>query len=487
MSKADEGHKLTDKKLVRLERRITQVFRDAAAEMQGTVTAYFAQFEKRDAEMRAMLEAGEIDEAHYKQWLLNQIGRGKSFEALRDEMTSRMADAGAVAYSYINDATPGIYSLNRNFAAYTVELLSGKTGLSLWDERTVRRLLAENSDLMPYYPKKLALKRGFDIAWGKKCIKSTVTSSILQGHGIKQMADTLQRKIPTMHRDSAIRAARTAVTGAQNGGRQDTYHAAAAMGIKLKKEWLATLDGRTRPAHGAADGQQVDEDKPFIVDGYKMMYPGDTSAPAYLVYNCRCTTVAAVAGVNMSDAKRRDKDGLVTNMTFAQWEASKRGYSGVQVSPYHRGGSSAKDVTEKYRTAPKRTGKIRYEEGYRHKGHQEEIRVAEQIHGLFGGKIVLQAESRVPGIKRADYLWRGKQWELKSVSTANAGDTAMRSAIKQIRENPGGVIIQVSDGIDTKALIKVLDSRALRGISFDFDVVVLDTYGQLMFARRYKK
>ena len=254
--------------------------------MQETVTAYFAQFEKRDAEMRAMLEAGEIDEAYYKQWRINQIGCGKSFEALRDEMTRRMADAGVVAYSYINNTTPGIYSLNRNFAAYTVELMSGKTGFALWDERTVRRLLVENPDLMPYYPKKLALKRGFDIAWGKKCIKSAVTSSILQGHGIRQMADTLQRKIPAMNRDSAIRAARTAVTGAQNGGRQDTYHAAAGMGIKLKKEWLATLDGRTRPAHGIADGQQVNEDKPFVVDGYKMMYPGDTSAPGYLVYNC---------------------------------------------------------------------------------------------------------------------------------------------------------------------------------------------------------
>ena len=486
MSKADEGHKLTDKELVRLERRITQVFRDAAAEMQETVTAYFAQLEKRDAEMRAMLVAGEIDEAHYKQWRLNQIGRGKSFEALRDEMTSRMADAGAVAYSYINDATPGIYSLNRNFAAYTVELLSGKTGFSLWDERTVRRLLAENSDLMPYYPKKLALKRGFDIAWGKKCIKSTVTSSILQGHGIKQMADTLQRKIPTMNRDSAIRAARTAVTGAQNGGRQDTYHAAAAMGIKLKKEWLATLDGRTRPAHGAADGQQVDEDQPFIVDGYKMMYPGDTSAPAYLVYNCRCTTVAAVDGVDMSDALRRDKDGLVTNMTFAQWEASKRGYSGVQVSPYHRGGSSAKDVTEKYRTEPKRTGKIRYEEGYRHKGHQEEIRVAEQIHGLFGGKIILRKESEKQYEKTPDYTWKGKGWELKTISSAKAGDSALRSAIKQIRENPGGVILNCRADVDVDSLISTLDNRVLRHNTFDFDVIALQN-GRMLFARRYRK
>ena len=48
---------------------------------------------------------------------------------------------------------------------------------------------------------------------------------------------------------SAIRTARTATTAAQNAGRMDSYHAAKGMGIKLKKEWLATLDGRTRHAH----------------------------------------------------------------------------------------------------------------------------------------------------------------------------------------------------------------------------------------------
>ena len=41
---------------------------------------------------------------------------------------------------------------------------------------------------------------------------------------------------------SAIRTARTATTAAQNAGRMDSYHAAEGMGIKLKKEWLATLD-----------------------------------------------------------------------------------------------------------------------------------------------------------------------------------------------------------------------------------------------------
>lgn len=131
-----------------------------------------------------------------------------------------------------------------------------------------------------------------------------------------------------MGASSAVRTARTAVTAAQNGGRQDTYTSAKAMGIELKKEWLATLDARTRPAHGAADGQQVDVDEPFILDGYKLMFPGDKSAPAYLVYNCRCSTIAALDGVTDIGQRRGRIDGtgkytVTEYRTFTQWMQGK--------------------------------------------------------------------------------------------------------------------------------------------------------------------
>lgn len=64
-----------------------------------------------------------------------------------------------------------------------------------------------------------------------------------------------------MNRDSAIRTARTAVTGAQNAGRLDSYYAAEKMGIKCRKQWMATLDGRTRHSHAMLDGEIVDNDK----------------------------------------------------------------------------------------------------------------------------------------------------------------------------------------------------------------------------------
>ena len=329
MAKPDYAHKLTDKQLSELEQRIAQIYEQAAGELAETVETYFKQFTKRDAAMLEKLEKGEITEKQYKQWRLAQIGRGERFKALRDKVATRYTDANATAVAYVNDATPGIYSLNRNYAAYKIEQVSDKADFTLWDEQTVKRMIVEQPDLMPYYPPKRALQRGIDLKYGKQQITASVTSSILQGKSIPKIANDLQRRMQDMNRTSAIRTARTAVTAAQNAGRLDTYRAAQDMGIKLQKRWLATLDGRTRHAHAMLDGQTVDIDKPFKVDGYEIMYPGDSSAPGYLVYNCRCTQIAELDGEDTSNGGRRaidpktGKSVLVKDMTYAEWAGWK--------------------------------------------------------------------------------------------------------------------------------------------------------------------
>lgn len=331
MANSDLGHKLTDKELAKLERRIAKLYREAGEELQATIDAYFEQFKKRDEEMKALIgtvqNGKEWTEADYKQWRLNQIGRGERYQAMRDKVAHRMTDANAVAVSYTNDATPGIYSLNRNYSAYTIEQVAGNVGFDLWDEQTVKRLMVEQPDLMPYYPPKRALKRGIDLAYGKKQITASVTGSILQGKSIKHMADDLQKRITTMSRDSAIRTARTAVTGAQNAGRMDSYAAAEKMGIKLKKEWSATLDARTRHSHAMLDGEQVPQDKKFS-NGCR--FPGDPQGPPWEIYNCRCTLIAAVDGVDTSTAQRRARNAdpgqteVISNMSYAEWAGWKK-------------------------------------------------------------------------------------------------------------------------------------------------------------------
>lgn len=334
MATSDLGHKLTDQELAKLERRIAKLYREAGKELQATIDTYFEQFAKRDEEMKSLIgtvqNGKEWTEADYKQWRLNQIGRGERYQAMRDKVAHRVTDANAVAVSYTNDATPGIYSLNRNYSAYTIEQVAGNVGFDLWDEQTVKRLAVEQPDLMPYYPPKRALKRGIDLAYGKKQITASVTSSILQGKSIKHMADDLQKRITTMSRDSAIRTARTAVTGAQSAGRMDSYAAAEKMGIKLKKEWLATLDARTRHSHAMLDGEQVAQDKKFS-NGCR--FPGDPQGPPWEIYNCRCTLIAAVEGVDTSTAQRRARNAdtgqteVISNMTYAEWAGWKKSVS----------------------------------------------------------------------------------------------------------------------------------------------------------------
>ena len=329
--KPDLAHQLTEKELAGLERRIAAEYKKAAEELQEKIDAYFERFKKRDAEQLQKLKDGEITAEYYKQWRLAQIGRGKRFEALRDRVAERMTDANDVAAAYINDQSPGIYSLNRNYAAYTIESQVGAdVGFNLWDEQAVRRLIVEQPDIMPYYPPKRAVNRGIDLAYGKRQITAQITSGILQGESIKHLADRLQTHIPDMNRNSAIRAARTAVTGAQNAGRLDGYFQAEEMGIKLKKRWLSTLDSMTRHAHQLLDGQVQPIEMPFQSELGEIMYPGDPSALPANVYNCRCTLIAEVDGVDTGDALRRDRWGVLPNMTFAQWQNHKRGEGYLQ-------------------------------------------------------------------------------------------------------------------------------------------------------------
>ena len=242
MPKPDQAHQWTDKELAALERRIARVYREAWDDLEKTVIDYFNRFLERDEEMKKLIGTeinGKIwTERDYELWRLNQIGRGERFDDLAVKVAERYTKANEVALAYVNDATPGIYSLNRNYAAYTIEKVSGNVGFTLWDEATVKRLIVERPDLMPYYPKKKALKRGIDLKWGKKQITKSVAGGLLQGKSVGKIATDLQARVFEMNRASAVRAARTAVTGAQNAGRMDSY---AFYSVDVWMKSLSTL------------------------------------------------------------------------------------------------------------------------------------------------------------------------------------------------------------------------------------------------------
>jgi hypothetical protein len=86
------------------------------------------------------------------------------------------------------------------------------------------------------------------------------------------------------------RAKTIARTEMISSGRAGQFHGDYQSGMVIGKTWHCTYDSRTRHAHAVADGQTVRFDKPFIVDGQELMFPGDSSrgASAKNVIQCRC-------------------------------------------------------------------------------------------------------------------------------------------------------------------------------------------------------
>ena len=146
------------------------------------------------------------------------------------------------------------------------------------------------------------------------------------------------------------------------------------------------------------------------------------------------------------------------------------------------------DVLEEYqRNAKPGAGTLTYGDGYRISHHAEEIKTAQWLHENLGGDIVLLAENGGLYEKTPDFLWRGKGWELKTTTTEKSADSALRNALKQILENPGGVILDYGDNeVSIQDIGKIVIRRLERQEKCTADILILN-HGKIVRAIRYKK
>lgn len=306
MKELDPAHQLTDQELADLEKRIVAEYKKAAEELQERVDAYFESFKKRDAETKALIgtlvNGKEYTEKDYQQWRLTQIARGRRFEALRDRLAERMTHANEVVAAYINGGLAKVYAMNRAYGISSAVKDSGgllnDADFIMWDESTVKRLLVERPDLMPYYPPERAVKRGIDLAYGKQKITEYTTQGILQGYSTNKIARHLMDSLEKIERVSAVRAARTAITAAYNGGRYDADAELVEKGAIIENEWICRFGPNSREEHKKANGQRVPFGTPFTVGGEELRFPGDGSlgASGWNLYNCQCYKLRHIVG-----------------------------------------------------------------------------------------------------------------------------------------------------------------------------------------------
>lgn len=310
---ADPAHEQTDKLIEEIRQRVSREYLRAYEEAEAKLADYLSRFEVKDRTHAGAVERGEETAAEYAQWRKGQILVGERWQEMVDTLAEDYRNADRIAASIVNGYLPDAYALNHDYATFQIEQGSEvDTSYTLYDRATVERLIRDQPDLLP--EAKVDGKR--DLAWNRRHIASAVTQGVLQGESMDKVAKRI-RSVADMDFRASMRTARTAMTSAQNAGRADAYRRAQGMGIQVRKQWLATLDQRTRHSHRRLDGEVVGMDEQF---SNGLEYPGDPSGTGSEVYNCRCTLVPVVDGADPSEGVRHSNLGGVS---YEEWRGER--------------------------------------------------------------------------------------------------------------------------------------------------------------------
>lgn len=314
----DAAHRATDEELLRIEKRLTEIYNQAAQELQEKADKYFERFKVLDAQKRTLVDAGKMSEADYKKWRQGKIMTGKHWTEMSRQAAQRLTDADKTAAEYVNGRLPYVYSLNYNKVSEALETRLAGYSFEMVSEETVRHLAIADRTLLPARRVDVAK----DMRWNMQMFQAETLQGILQGESMDKIAKRIfpeimkkadkkgkteaeMKGVTKRARDAAIRNARTMVTGAENKGRMDMLHDAQKKGVIAHKIWIAAHDSRTRHWHSELDGVEKGMDEPFEnviiaskIKSYpdKIMYPGDPDAAPANTYNCRCSLGYKVVG-----------------------------------------------------------------------------------------------------------------------------------------------------------------------------------------------
>lgn len=320
----DYGQKATDAEYRRLRAKIDDVYKQAYKEVQQKGLDFAQAHAKREAKLRQDVADGKMTQEDFDAWMRGQVFQGEQWAKKKQQMADTLYHADQVAQEMVNDSRYSVFAENANYIGYSLEHDAGiSTNFGLYDANSVRRLVKEEPDLLP--PKKM-VGRDKSYQWYNRQIQTAITQGIIQGDGIGKIANRIGKQTGERNCTAMLRNARTMFTGAQNAGRIEGLHQAQRLGIKVRKQWMATLDSRTRDTHADLDGQIADVDEPFDSELGPIMYPGDPDADPANVWNCRCTLVYVYPEYPNSMERRDNETGEnVGDMTYREWEEMKRG------------------------------------------------------------------------------------------------------------------------------------------------------------------
>ncbi len=120
-------------------------------------------------------------------------------------------------------------------------------------------------------------------------IRQAVEQSIQEGEGIQNQSKRIERSVANSWKIyGKFRSARIARTEVAILSNKASRVGAEATGVEYRKQWMAFLDNRTRDAHREANNKSVGKNEKFLIGIDRMEGPGDETASAGNIINCRC-------------------------------------------------------------------------------------------------------------------------------------------------------------------------------------------------------
>lgn len=322
---SDAGTKKTDKEIKKVEQRLQEVYTEAEKDMQNKLTTFLSKYSAKNQKKLDQLSKGEITQEEYSSWVQGQVFQSQQWTAKHAQIVRAMTNTNKIAVAMVNGGMNGVFAFNSNYQAYEIEKGFGiNFGFGLYDTATVVNLIKNDPQILPKW--KIDEKK--DYIWNEKKLNNAITQGIIQGERLDQISKRISTGLCSQNENLMKTFARTGMTQAQNAGRYQRQMEAKKLGINMVKEWMSTLDGRTRDSHRHMDGEKIKVGDKWHPQKFSngCRYPGDPEGPPQEVYNCRCTLVADLVDYPAEYERYDNIDGVpIKNMTYDEWAKAKGG------------------------------------------------------------------------------------------------------------------------------------------------------------------
>lgn len=216
--------------------------------------------------------------------LQSKVYRKQYQATLRGQIAAILERLHTQEYQTIEEYLKDSYTDSYIGTMYSIHQQGIPLILPIDQEQVVRALVTE-SELSEGLYKEL----GADTNHLRKVIAAEISRGIATSMSYGEISRNIanQAKIPK-------KRARTIVLTETHRIREEASQNARVdakkNGCNIKKQWDATLDGKTRDTHRRLDGQIRDVDEPFEIDGKKAMQPGGFGRAEEDI-NCRCVSL----------------------------------------------------------------------------------------------------------------------------------------------------------------------------------------------------